>query len=1085
LKAKGLPLPILATDAICAPSHVAPPAEDLRGAESDSDDDDVYPALPEPGTAVGFLEDELKTARQQLKAESDCSQGLLETLQTTRTALEELQRQETNTAPLYIKKLEEANGLIRQHENTIKEQHDAMRQMMEQQRGYDSQIRTLTQQMADLKLVLPAACNEETKLQEENSVLRKRNFELENEVSEQNAMLERERNMLSDTLQSADRLQRETAADLEKHVLLMEQERVTASQQMSELVEAQQELATARNELQPYRDERGTAGRPSATSLASSQVSPLPPPGLASLLGMDPAIVGATRLPPRPASEFGETSGSSIPAHPAAIVGVAGWDQSSPDEREDPLVQEVSDALQLFFPPNPDREPTEQWARLALKAIPQGQSQEASLNYATDWVWKNLAWLREQNPNNQEEEQQEGAFGSETPLDQRERLLIMEEMMKDNLARAAAASSDSGGVPTVIPPLTFGHLPPAMPSWEEDAEFGAASRFKEEPPVVAVFRDKELEKLAAWVDEGGKEAAVPGSPAAEQQPLRPTASSLPYDDFYVFMCNNTTHRDCMRLQLFGSPAKELDKMSNSIGPKTALLLYNFDKKTIEGVYTATGAAAMNINRDAWGRRGAGSSYPAQIKVKADPNYKLGSALAIPLELSRARWGGSITDSKAVQWLKQQMLSASHHGRAPAGGVPAPGGGGRRPIVSHFKRRKAVDDILNKWIFRASSTGSTQGSAETDWHVAGKAIDPVIPSFVEQTALNQYIKQQLWPVRETLLPPGSSPATLDEHVHAMTKRFREHACNVLEFAEKRRRELPEDWTDTHVGLTRGRDRDEVVLKIHVQIGPSTIIKKEVRIWYQHLNELHDLHALNGGRQDRFFSRVFNVLMRYESISRFKSGHQSALPHAVFEKLQRHFDVSHECYASPLNRFPGNPTHCSLFYDVDRFFGSKGSFFDWTPPPQDFAQAFEVNPPYDASSVRDCFRHIQDVLKSDSPLTFIVIVPSHLAESVMPRRDPIVARFEILHKFQHKFQMGMQHRRTGETNSNTAGSTAWVMNHDTAIFFLQNNAARKHKPVRDEEVADVMAGFALTPEDKQHVPVAGSNRTTAWGAGPPRA
>ena len=96
-------------------------------------------------------------------------------------------------------------------------------------------------------------------------------------------------------------------------------------------------------------------------------------------------------------------------------------------------------------------------------------------------------------------------------------------------------------------------------------------------------------------------------------------------------------------------------MSNSIGPKTALLLYNIDQKTIEGVYTAVGAAAMNINREAWGKKGAGSSYPAQIAVKADPNYKLGS-LAVPSELlSRQRWGGSMTDPKAIHWLKQQML----------------------------------------------------------------------------------------------------------------------------------------------------------------------------------------------------------------------------------------------------------------------------------------------------------------------------------------------------------------------------------------------------------------------------------------------
>ncbi len=49
-------------------------------------------------------------------------------------------------------------------------------------------------------------------------------------------------------------------------------------------------------------------------------------------------------------------------------------------------------------------------------------------------------------------------------------------------------------------------------------------------------------------------------------------------------------------------------------------------------------------------------------------------------------------------------------------------------------------------------------------------------------------------------------------------------------------------------------------------------------------------------------------------------QGALPVTVLECLNRHFGVTFECFASPLNCYFRQ--YCSAFPDVDSYFGSRG-------------------------------------------------------------------------------------------------------------------------------------------------------------------
>ena len=172
--------------------------------------------------------------------------------------------------------------------------------------------------------------------------------------------------------------------------------------------------------------------------------------------------------------------------------------------------------------------------------------------------------------------------------------------------------------------------------------------------------------------------------------------------------------------------------------------------------------------------------------------------------------------------------------------------------------------------------------------------------------------------------------------------------------------------------------------------------------------HKFEALRGRYLELDFDeafllqRIFMMEQRYFAISECKSSPQAALPEAFFRVLQSEFGVDTEIFASPLNRTL--PRFCSLFVDVDKYFGSLGSAFDLFPD----QGSFEMNPPFDSLSVKQAldqmkliFQVAQD--KADeimrdagaaldfeikaAPLSFVVVinnnihVPRHLEDDYL--------------------------------------------------------------------------------------------------------
>ena len=184
-----------------------------------------------------------------------------------------------------------------------------------------------------------------------------------------------------------------------------------------------------------------------------------------------------------------------------------------------------------------------------------------------------------------------------------------------------------------------------------------------------------------------------------------------------------------------------------------------------------------------------------------------------------------------------------------------------------------------------------------------------------------------------------------------------------------------------------------------------------------------------------------------------GMQAALPPAVFEQLQRHFDVECECFASPLNATL--PKFCSFFDDTDRYFGSEGSFFNFQPR----EGSFECNPVFVTVIAERMGAHILKLLASSQrPLSFVVVLPASLADAFV--KDTIeVTPFGVeclrhtlsVARGEHCYVRGDQHQ------CGRGQQTLQSARVDTKCLFLQNAAGCAKWPPSEAACRDIAAAF----------------------------
>lgn len=252
------------------------------------------------------------------------------------------------------------------------------------------------------------------------------------------------------------------------------------------------------------------------------------------------------------------------------------------------------------------------------------------------------------------------------------------------------------------------------------------------------------------------------------------------------------------------------------------------------------------------------------------------------------------------------------------------------------------------------------------------------------------------------------------------------------------------------IQRDKERDQMKVT-HLGLSFSVHVAH-----YEKLQRLFDRASesnAKGGNQDATFEEVlFCLLCRYDMLQ--GAGLQASLPGGVLDVLLEHLDCRMECFASPLNCRNQN---FSSAFDLDRFFGSIGSFFTCN---FEAGGCYQANPPFCEELIHGMCKKMDEDLqktqKSSTALMFVIFVPvwkeSKGYQSLTGSK--FMTEHVVMQSGRHWFAEGTQHRRK---------ETFRVASFDTSIFFYQNEAAKSKWPITEEILQQLKASFTDDPRN----------------------
>ena len=122
----------------------------------------------------------------------------------------------------------------------------------------------------------------------------------------------------------------------------------------------------------------------------------------------------------------------------------------------------------------------------------------------------------------------------------------------------------------------------------------------------------------------------------------------------------------------------------------------------------------------------------------------------------------------------------------------------------------------------------------------------------------------------------------------------------------------------------------------------------------------------GPIDKLDDHIWAILYRYQLLG--SNNHQLAVLPNIMTQMQTDYNLNFECFASLINNTFNH--YCSIYYDLERHFGSVGSFFNITP----LKGTFGFNPPYQKDVITKGINKIFSFLETTKDeLTFIITIP----------------------------------------------------------------------------------------------------------------
>ena len=122
----------------------------------------------------------------------------------------------------------------------------------------------------------------------------------------------------------------------------------------------------------------------------------------------------------------------------------------------------------------------------------------------------------------------------------------------------------------------------------------------------------------------------------------------------------------------------------------------------------------------------------------------------------------------------------------------------------------------------------------------------------------------------------------------------------------------------------------------------------------------------GPENKMDDYIWAILFRYQLLG--SNNHQLAVLPNIMKQMKIDYCLNFECFASLINNTFDH--YCSIYYDLERYFGSVGSFFNLIP----LKGTFGFNPPYQKDIINNGIKNLFNYLNDTTDeLTFIITIP----------------------------------------------------------------------------------------------------------------
>jgi hypothetical protein len=150
------------------------------------------------------------------------------------------------------------------------------------------------------------------------------------------------------------------------------------------------------------------------------------------------------------------------------------------------------------------------------------------------------------------------------------------------------------------------------------------------------------------------------------------------------------------------------------------------------------------------------------------------------------------------------------------------------------------------------------------------------------------------------------------------------------------------------------QEYLLYRINNPIAKKYGLIKAKKQFYKLDKRIYDkLKAEYTGPANQIHNYILCALLRYDTLGSEANQFVHNLDYK--EMMRKEVGADFECFASMFNHYYSG--YCSMFYDIEQFFGSSGSFFGLTMN----KGCFHVNPPYDENLLDKMGKHIKANIK----------------------------------------------------------------------------------------------------------------------------